>query len=54
MAIESGEVVVAKEATQKATKLIDKAVIHGLIHKNNGRNKVSGLMTRLYQLEKQS
>jgi small subunit ribosomal protein S20 len=34
-------------AVRSAVRLIDKAVVHGLIKKNNGRNKVSRLMRRL-------
>ena len=37
----------AKGAARQATKLIDKAAVHGIIHKNNAARKISRLQRRL-------
>lgn len=52
LAIESGELDSAKEATVEAVKALDKAAAKGAIHKNNASRRKSRLMTRLSALEK--
>jgi ribosomal protein S20 len=47
----SGDAAGAKKAAQTAVKLLDKAAVHGLIHKNNARRKISRLVTRVAKSE---
>lgn len=52
MAIESGELEEAREATHTAVKALDKAASKGVIHQNNAARRKSRLMKRLAELEK--
>ena len=52
LAIESGELEEAREATQTAVKALDKAASKGVIHQNNAARRKSRLMKRLAELEK--
>jgi len=45
--VESGNGEQAQLAFCDAAKLIDKAAVHGLLHKNNARRKVSRLQKRI-------
>ena len=48
--IETGDANAAKESAQKATSLIDKAVVHGVLHKNNAKRRISRLYKKLNSL----
>ncbi|RME07461.1 MAG: 30S ribosomal protein S20 [Anaerolineae bacterium] len=52
LAIESGDVEAAREATRMAVSALDKAAEKGVIHKNNAARRKSRLMKRLAALEK--
>lgn len=52
LAIESGELEEAREATQTAVKALDKAASKGVIHQNNAARRKSRLMKRFAELEK--
>jgi small subunit ribosomal protein S20 len=51
LAIESGNVEEAREATQLATKALDKAAAKGVIHKNKAARQKSRLVQNLNNLE---
>jgi small subunit ribosomal protein S20 len=51
VAIESGEVEKAREATRKAVSALDKAASKAVIHKNNAARRTSRLMQQLAALE---
>ena len=51
LAIESGELEAAREATQVAVVALDKAASKGKIHKNNASRRKSRLMKHLSALE---
>ena len=53
-AIESGEVVDARQATLEAISALDKAAEKGIIHKNNASRRKSRLMKKLADLEKEN
>lgn len=40
----------AVKATREATKLLDKAVRHGVLHKNNASRRISRLSSRVAKL----
>ena len=40
----------AAQALKAATRLLDKAAVHGIIHKNTARRKISRLATRVNSL----
>lgn len=44
---ESGKVEEAKAQAKVATKLLDKAAIHGIIHKKNAQRKISRLNSKI-------
>lgn len=44
---ESGKDEAAAEQLREATKLLDKAAIHGVLHKNNARRKISRLQKKV-------
>jgi len=52
LAIESGDVDAAREATMKAVSALDKAAEKGIIHKNNASRRKGRLMKQLAALEK--
>ncbi len=52
LAIESGDLDVAREATIKAVSALDKAASQGIIHKNNASRRKGRLMKQLAALEK--
>ena len=52
LAIESGDVEAAREATMKAVKALDKAAQKNIIHQNNASRRKSRLMKQLAALEK--
>ena len=52
LAIESGDVDVAREATMKAVSALDKAAAKGIIHKNNSSRRKGRLMKQLAAIEK--
>jgi small subunit ribosomal protein S20 len=52
LAIESGDVETAREATLMAVSALDKAAEKGVIHKNNASRRKSRLMKQLAALEK--
>ena len=52
LAIESGDVELARTSTQTAIKALDKAASKGKIHKNNASRRISRLMKQLSALEK--
>jgi len=52
LALESGELEEAREATLTAVKALDKAASKGVIHQNNAARRKSRLMKRLAELEK--
>lgn len=52
LAIEAGDVDVAREATMKAVSALDKAAEKGIIHKNNASRRKGRLMKQLAALEK--
>ena len=54
LAIETGEVDKAREATIMAVSALDKAAEKGVIHKNNASRRKSRIMRRLAALEKGS
>ncbi|OYN93396.1 30S ribosomal protein S20 [Enemella evansiae] len=45
-ALEDGDAAKAKEAAKRATRLLDKAVSKGVIHKNQAANKKSAIATK--------
>lgn len=51
LAIESGDIELARTATQTAIKALDKAASKGKIHKNNASRRKSRLMKQLSALE---
>lgn len=53
-AIESGEIVEARQATLEAISALDKAAEKGIIHKNNASRRKSRLMKKLADLEKEN
>lgn len=44
---EKGELGAAEQALRTAAKLLDKAAIHGVIHKNNARRNISRISKKL-------
>ena len=52
LAIESGDVDAAREATLKAVSALDKAASKGVIHKNNASRRKGRLMKQLAAIEK--
>jgi small subunit ribosomal protein S20 len=52
LAIESGDVDVAREATLKAVSALDQAASKGIIHKNNASRRKGRLMKQLATIEK--
>jgi len=54
LAIESGDVEVAREATMQAVKALDKAAQKSIIHKNNASRRKGRLMKKLAALENQN
>ncbi|MGD9093937.1 MAG: 30S ribosomal protein S20 [Anaerolineales bacterium] len=52
LAIASGDVDEAREATMKAVSALDKAAEKGVIHKNNASRRKSRIMQQLAVLEK--
>lgn len=52
LAIASGEIDEAREATMKAVRALDKAAEKGVIHKNNASRRKSRIMRQLATLEK--
>ncbi len=52
LAIESGDINVAREATIKAVSALDKAASKGIIHKNNASRRKGRLMKQLAAIEK--
>ena len=52
LALESGELEAAREATNTAVVALDKAASKGVIHQNNAARRKSRLMKRLAALEK--
>lgn len=52
LAIASGEIDEAREATMKAVRALDKAAEKGVIHKNNASRRKSLIMRQLATLEK--
>lgn len=53
LAIQSGDVDQARQATIQAVSALDKAAEKGTLHKNNVARRKSRLMKRLAELEKQ-
>ena len=51
VAIESGDLEDARQATQLAVSALDKAASKGVIHKNNAARRTSRLMQQLAALE---
>ena len=51
LAIESGDLEVARAATLDAVSALDKAAIKGIIHKKNASRRKSRLMKQLATLE---
>ena len=51
LAIEHGDVEAARDATQVATKALDKAAAKGVFHKNKAARQKSRLMKNLNALE---
>lgn len=51
LAIDSGDVEIARVATQAAIVALDKAASKGKIHKNNASRRISRLMKHLAVLE---
>lgn len=47
---EAGNAEDAKEKTQAATRLLDKAARHGIVHKKNAARKISRLQKRINSL----
>ena len=54
LAIENGDLEIAKEATQSAVSALDRAAQKGIIHKNNAARRKSRLIARLNSLEQQA
>jgi small subunit ribosomal protein S20 len=54
MAIESGDVDIAREATLQAVSALDKAAEKGVLHQNNASRRKGRLMKQLAALENQS
>lgn len=54
LAIEDGDVMVARATTQQAIQALDKAAEKGVLHKNNVARRKSRLMKHLAALEKQA
>ena len=52
LAIESGDVDAAREATLQAVSALDKAASKGVIHKNNASRRKGRLMKQLAAIEK--
>jgi len=52
LAIESGDVDVAREATMKAVSALNKAAAKSIIHKNNASRRKGRLMKQLAAIEK--
>ena len=52
LAIESGDLEAAREATKTAVSALDKAAEKGIIHKNNASRRKGRLMKQLAALEK--
>ena len=52
LAMETGNVEEAREATMEAVKALDKAAEKGILHRNNAARRKSRLMKRLATLEK--
>ncbi len=52
LAIESGDVEAAREATLNAVSALDKAASKGVIHKNNASRRKGRLMKQLAAIEK--
>ena len=48
-----GDLAAAQEHAKKATRLLDKAVVHGLLHKNNAARRISRLQRRIVTLAAQ-
>jgi len=42
-ALEAGNIDEAKKLAREATRLLDKAAVHGVLHKNNVSRKISRL-----------
>ena len=53
LAIETGDVNAAREATRLAASALDKAATKGVLHPNNAARRKSRLMQSLAQLEAQ-
>ena len=49
--VESGDKEGARKQLQVATRLLDKAAVHGLVHKNNARRRVARLAQRVNKEE---
>lgn len=47
---QSGDAKGAKEATRAAVRLLDKAAVHGVMHKKTAQRQISRLDTRVAQL----
>ena len=52
LAIENGDIDVAREATIQAVSALDKAASKGIIHKNNASRRKGRLMKQLAAIEK--
>ena len=52
LAIESGDIDAAREATMKAVSALDRAASKGVIHKNNASRRKGRLMKQLATIEK--
>ncbi len=52
LAIETGEPEKARQATQEAISVLDRAAEKGIIHKNNAARRKSRLVKHLAKLEK--
>ena len=50
IALESGNKAEAETAYKQAVKLVDQAVLHGILHKNNGARKKSSMTLKLNKL----
>ncbi len=50
LAAKNGDLNAAQDAAKKATKLFDKAVVHGVLHKNNAKRRISRLQRRIVTL----
>lgn len=47
---QSGDAKAAKEATRTAIRLLDKAAVHGVLHKKTAQRQISRLDIRIAQL----